>query len=358
MAYSILDFARLLSPISSENPCGIDLREDPTTEYYLLRDMRSKTRHMERQQISTQSNWSAIYQMANQLLMTQTKDLEITTWLIEALLREQGFAGLYEGFALARYFIEQFWESLYPLPDEDGIIARIVAFSGLNGEVVEGTLIAPIALVPLIKGSATENFSLWHYHQAMELSTINDVDKCEQRIAEGVPTLDKLFSAAHQIPNDYFAQLKADLQLCMEEYQRLVQVLSEKCGEDAPSSSRIVNQLVACQECVQILAKQAKPIASRPQLAADVAQAVTAASETNEIVESNTRQHMLQNLAHIADYFRHTEPHSPIPYLLERTLRWGNMSLSELLDEWVTEETTRSQLYRLIGIGDSGYKPA
>lgn len=45
------------------------------------------------------------------------------------------------------------------------------------------------------------------------------------------------------------------------------------------------------------------------------------------------RDHAFHELRKLADYFKQTEPHSPVPFLLERAIRWGYLSLPELLQE-------------------------
>jgi type VI secretion system protein ImpA len=56
-------------------------------------------------------------------------------------------------------------------------------------------------------------------------------------------------------------------------------------------------------------------------------------------------------LERIADFFRRTEPHSPVSYALEQVVRWGGMSLPELLKELISEESVRRDLFRRTGIG-------
>ncbi|MCV5979182.1 type VI secretion system ImpA family N-terminal domain-containing protein, partial [Escherichia coli] len=68
-----------------------------------------------------------------EILTNQSKDLEFVAWLIEALTRLYGFRGMGVGYKLATSLIENFWDDLYPMPDEDGIETRISAIIGLNG---------------------------------------------------------------------------------------------------------------------------------------------------------------------------------------------------------------------------------
>ena len=55
-------------------------------------------------------------------------------------------------------------------------------------------------------------------------------------------------------------------------------------------------------------------------------------------------------LQEIAEYFRRTEPHSPIPYSLEQAVRWGRTPLPELLEELIPDPGGREHYFRLAGI--------
>jgi type VI secretion system protein ImpA len=59
---------------------------------------------------------------------------------------------------------------------------------------------------------------------------------------------------------------------------------------------------------------------------------------------------MLRDLGRIADFFRRTEPHSPLAYTLDEAVRRGRMSWPELLAEIVPDETARNQMLVQLGI--------
>jgi type VI secretion system protein ImpA len=63
-----------------------------------------------------------------------------------------------------------------------------------------------------------------------------------------------------------------------------------------------------------------------------------------------TRQEALRRLAEVAEYFRHTEPHSPVSYLVQRAIKWGNMPLDVWLEDVVKEANVLGQLRETLGI--------
>jgi type VI secretion system protein ImpA len=63
-----------------------------------------------------------------------------------------------------------------------------------------------------------------------------------------------------------------------------------------------------------------------------------------------TRETALRELDRIAEYFRRTEPHSPLAYTLDEAVRRGRMSLSELLAEVLPDAAVRNAMLVRLGI--------
>lgn len=54
----------------------------------------------------------------------------------------------------------------------------------------------------------------------------------------------------------------------------------------------------------------------------------------------------------MAEFFRQTEPHSPVAYLAARAAKWGDMPLHAWLRTVVKDDATLSQIEELLGLGD------
>jgi type VI secretion system protein ImpA len=63
-----------------------------------------------------------------------------------------------------------------------------------------------------------------------------------------------------------------------------------------------------------------------------------------------TRRQAIETLTRVADFFRRTEPHSPISYGIDQVVRWGRMSLPELLVELVSDKSAREEIFKRAGI--------
>jgi type VI secretion system protein ImpA len=73
----------------------------------------------------------------------------------------------------------------------------------------------------------------------------------------------------------------------------------------------------------------------------------TAAVIANALV---SRDAAFKQLLEIAQFFRKTEPHSPISYALEKAVKWGNMSLEDLIVELIPESSARKHFSELTGV--------
>lgn len=369
----VLDFAELLAPIPGENPAGTDLRKDfsPTSAYRVVRDARAKAREAERKNVYededeptvAQADWKPVLQLGPKLIAEQSKDLEIAALLTEALVREHGFAGLRDGFRLARELVERFWDNLYPLPDEDGVKTRVSPLTGLNGEDGDGLLVGPISRVQITEGESAGPFTLSDYRQAVELDRVKDPDKLARRLEQsGVVSKRTFDTAVSQTSPEFFRNLLEDIEQCSQEFEKLCEVLDEKCGKDesgyplAPPSSNISNALQASRAeaghiCRHLLASQTEEELSQDEGGGAIVPA--GAVPGGSLRHVRTREEAFQALLRVAEFFKRTEPHSPVSYALGQVVRWGRMSLPELLTELIPDQGSREQLFKLTGMQET-----
>ena len=64
-------------------------------------------------------------------------------------MRSHGLAGLTAGAKLIAGLAEQYWDDVFPLPDDYGVETRVAPVTGLNGREGNGSLIQPLHKLPL-----------------------------------------------------------------------------------------------------------------------------------------------------------------------------------------------------------------
>jgi type VI secretion system protein ImpA len=351
------DLAALLTPISAEAPAGADLRQDasPQSPYFRLRDARAEARAAERAaeaeggEGGVPPEWRTIRELALEALVTRSKDLEIAAWLCEALLRLDGLLGLGAGFRLIVGLAENFWDDFFPTADEEGLAGRLAAVAGLNGMGREGTLIQPLRRIALFSRPDGAPFEFWQYEQSRELAGIADATRRQQRLDAGVLPFETVENEARAADSALFGALSDQTAEAAAAWQGLGQILDSRAGADAPPTSQVrdlLDQIHAAAE------RWAPPAAGAPEPAGDSALPF-GAGEAGRIPAPGrlaTRDDALRLLAEIADFFRRTEPHSPLAYTLQEAVRRGRMTWPELLAEIVPDAGSRAAILSSLGI--------
>lgn len=363
----VIDMELLIAPISSDSPTGINLRETSTDEYYLAKDHRNLARASERaalQSGETSSDdalkhWHALSDVCESILTKHSKDLEIACWYLEALVRIEGFQGLRDGMALIKELISEFWEGLYPEPDEDGIETKIAPLSGLNGESSEGTLLTPIRN---LKITQYHEFTFWHIQQAQEISRVSDAAAKQSRLERLGFSLDDVDKDIADTSVQHFTEVLDCASSALNDFKAFHSDLYEHCSHDAPPSDKINTLLEEVVRSIKFIAgdKIAEPAVTEvgPDGSQDSTESVsdnkTSVPQNSNFSVSaesiNNREAALHQLAVVARFFRETEPHSPMAGGIERIVRWGRMSLFELMQELVPDKTAQHTYAQLTGV--------
>jgi type VI secretion system protein ImpA len=346
---AVIDVELLLTPISESAPAGTDLRADvsPTSIYYRLSDARSDARAAERRAdveddtAGPRADWQLILSLAPKALQEQSKDLELTAWLIEGLVRkEHGFAGLRDGLCLARGLLDRYCDTVFPLKDEDGWSTRLAPLAGLNSVLVQ-----PLRKVPVTKPHGDHGaFAIYHYEQAWALSRVANSDARARREAAGEIRLELFTAAVNASGGQYYISLLEDIEASLHELALLTDLLVERAASESPSVSEIASVLTSIRDMVSSFSSDlvAREKAAVAATASGTGNAADGAAQ-GELMRSNGtmrgREDALRTLLQVADYFKDSEPNSPISASLEETVRRARMPFAELLAELLPDVT-------------------
>jgi type VI secretion system protein ImpA len=364
-----LDLTGLMAPIPGDNPAGVDLREDDAhgNDFRAVKDLRDDARRLERKVDSGSAEgddtanlsgmWPKVVSKGEAILTERSKDLEIVAYLTEAYARLEGFAGVARGFRLARELAENYWDTLYPQPDEYGMATRVLPITWLNGSDGEGSLIEPLTKIPLTGGKSKGPYALRHYKQAVELANVTDPASREDRIRHGATTREQIDAACKETDNPYgfFPKLIADINDCQAEFKALDKLLTEKCGSaNAPPTSKITNTLQECLDAVKKdIGKQwseGPPGAGGGNGTIKPDEVIKASGGGGGSFQLSTRDDAFRILMSVADFFERTEPQSLLPAQLRRVVEWGKLSPQELFARVIEDESALQQMYKLVGI--------
>ncbi len=360
MASDSMDVAAWLAALDSGvEGAGSDLRADfsATSPYQRLRDARAAARAEERARDAEADSegpeaagWRDVRSVGQKALATQSKDFEIAAWLTEALVRTEGLAGLTAGAQLIAGLCERFWEGGFPQPDEDGLEARASPIGGLAGGEKDGTIMQPLRRLALFRRADGTPIGLYQWDQAEQISTLDDKRK-KAKYAAGAIEL-KTLEAEARLDKNYLIGMGRATAAAIEAWRELDRQIDARFGAEAPSVRKVSSLLDRMLEVIARLGgvvaqAEAPPPEAEGSGAADAAAGGAAVAPANAVM---TRETALRDLDRIADYFRRTEPHSPLAYTLDEAVRRGRMSLSELLAEVLPDAAVRNGMLVRLGI--------
>jgi type VI secretion system protein ImpA len=138
----------------------------------------------------------------------------------------------------------------------------------------------------------------------------------------------------------------------LQAWNEMAETLDGLAGADGPSTGRVRGVL---EEILDVARRFAPAEAAGAPVEEAVAESETeagpvagSAGVARGSVES--REDMLRQLIRIAEFFRRTEPHSPLSYTLDEAVRRGRLSLPDLLEELVPDAGARGQILTQLGI--------
>lgn len=371
-----IDIEALLKPIPGENPSGADLR------YHTLTDQIKEARRSEdelnqgvwRRDVKT-ADYGQVIKLSKEALTKHSKDLQISAWLTEALLHQEQLAGLSQGLLLNSRLLDTFWETLYPPIDEDGDLEyRATPLRWIGSQ-----LDSAIRSVPLTMAGHT-----WYeYRESRGIPSEDDsrMDLAKQQRrneaqAEGRVTPEEFDKGLETTPVAFSQKLYDELTQLIEFVQTFSAACDEKFADASPDFGPMRGSLEEMQQTARLLlmkktggqsAQPAQPAAAAPgkdwqntaaadpnnwqnaaadpnawQTAAgqpsgnDWQNAATAAAVAPAPVsqagprvsagpEPISADDAIARALSAARYLRRELPFSPMPYLIPRALRFGEL---------------------------------
>jgi type VI secretion system protein ImpA len=97
-----------------------------------------------------------------------------------------------------------------------------------------------------------------------------------------------------------------------------------------------------------------RPEAAGAAASAAGARPAAAASAPGTI---STRQDAIETLRRVRDYFRKSEPHSPLSYVIDQGIRWSQMPLHQLVNELIPDPSALASFQMRTGVQAQSTEP-
>lgn len=359
-----IDVNELLAPIPGADPAGSDASF--SDQFDRIREARrADDPNLAQGDWQTElkvADWREAQSLAEDILMRTSKDLQAAVWLGEAAIARHGLEGARDGFDLLHGLLDQYWDGLYPRADDgdlDERASKLAWFATYGSRALQTLMLnddpqAALTLAGWLDSREVDNLGRQNaeaYQAALDEGRING----------------ETYDSRIQSTSEATIRERVEMvQAAREAYTRLSVKADERLGRDAPNLAAIDDALKKIQ---QIYAKvaAAKGMGGVASAAGDDSGvlahdggigATTGGGGAAVSLDLNggslaSKEAALRALNDIAAFFRRTEPHSPVAYLLERAVSWANMPLEQFLAELIRDESTLSSIRERVGLPPS-----
>ncbi len=318
--------ASLLQPVSSEEASGKDLRYDPRVD--AIKEARREELDLPGVTNRKLADWPAVITATSNLLSKETKDLQLASWLTEALLQKEGYGGLATGLQGLGGLLTTFWDTVYPLPEDDDLELR----SGPL-EFVGKKLAIPARMTVL--GASGITFDQYVESRKVPLESETESDKVKRELRatlleQGKPAPEQVDAGLERLNKVGVRAVLADLDAAIAALNALEKVSDDRFGRDAPAFNDLRNAL---DEVRRFLAGQlARLLEIDPDpLVEETVEAEGAAAVADDgplTPEPSNRADAAKRIGVVARWMRQQDPGSPAPYLILRGFRWGELRVA------------------------------
>lgn len=305
--------------------------------------------------------WNEFIEESLTFIESSSKDLLLATLVLEAAAREYGIRGLRLSLQLITKLVEK-WPNVYPSTIQPSPDGRTRRFSAWRYAYDWNARLYPKLNRILRVTSSGSTFADIAEARQLDDPKMNPEQR-QQRMSKGAKTLDSIRSEIKQ-KEVYFQDNYSDIKACLELIKELTATTQAKCKatDDLPEQaltpdfSELSNQLTLLVSTMKSIAWPGLLLDEAPKTEAEGADGEGASGEGSGRSGSGgapgqlTRELAFARLQELANFFRQSEPHSPISYAIEQAVRWGQLSLPELLTELIADTNSRKNLFERTGV--------
>lgn len=363
----------LLDPIPGDNPAGANLRYD---------SINDKVKELRREDLDVpQGDWKttlktadhkAAIKLAGDALAKRGKDLQLAVWMVDSLVKQEGFSALAPSFRFLHDLLDQYWDTVYPLVEDDDVEIRAAPLDWLGAKLAE-----PLGFLPI-----TKNKLSWHSYKESRIvgyeadATTNDKQQTrETRLSEGKVSGEAFDEAVEGTSVAFFKDTLEQLNEGLSEAESLSEYCDTQFGDYSPSLLPVRTAIEEIAQTVKSLIGK-KPGATI-ELPDDEVQldVESAADEDTDSAESNTDTDLDAYLAESSDeeggsssakvyssgeissaedvqaqlsslcaFLRDQDAEDPSPYLVLRSYAWGKFLLNAPLIDHSSIEAPPSDI--------------
>ena len=258
--------------------------------------------------------------------------------------------------------LEQYWLKIHPELEDDDLDQRLGLLQGLTNQLPN-----LIKQVPLL--NVQPYYSLLDYENFLYQQNNRRKHNEDSDVIEGSADLEQFEQALFNTSKSFQFQNYQHFNDILQHWNTIKQVLDLLMELEAPSFASIDSQLENIQKSLKKIYKAdafgtttsstTENISTQQvQETSDVAQQIAPIMnpQNQQSFQPQPQSH-LQNreqamkvLQEISDYFQANEPHSPVSYMLQKTIKWSQMPLHEWLGQVIKNDNPLESVQELLGV--------
>ena len=348
-----------LEPISSESPCGEYLRRHPLM--IKLKELRNQILADNEdlgiwvKKSNENTSWENIVSLCEEILTTQSKDLQVCAYYAEAKLYHDGSSGLASALSLMLYLCNEYWDNIYPPLEEDNVELRISSFHWL--QINLPTLISRIPLEEEKTMSDNNAISWFWFEQESSIGSnesaqaktvlINTIEKQSDKfINEIYHNFESILLSLKSIEEEFILEIShlseggTSLEDIISQCEKIYSLIKpiylkrNKVYSDNNTSSMNDANFESMESEYQ---SENSDIPKQPYSGGDI----SSCEEAYRLI-TKANSYLIKN-----------DPHSPSPYLVRRALEWRKKSLYGVLMELFTTTSKPQEIFTLLGLSSA-----
>ena len=344
---------QLLDPISATSPAGEDLAFSSDLDAISLARKFDDPSLDQGEWVTElkEADWDFVATRCATLLKDKSKDLRLAVWLAEAAAKQYHLRGLAESLKLLAGLCDDYWDlGLYPEADDDDNEQRIGNLAWILGRCP-----ALLREMPLTEGRGTA-YSTIDFETARKQAA-RAGDSSNGRPVEGTKLAD-METARNKNSMAFMTQFRADADDCMAALLLLEQAADARLGPDSPGFSAAKDAVQAMQRAMPAGATAPVPAAASADVPQQAGVAVPGAAAMAPAPQAllvpagalQSRAQALAQLRQVAEFFRLTEPYSPVSYFADKAADAGSQDLHTWLRAVVKDESSLAHIEELLGV--------
>jgi type VI secretion system protein ImpA len=300
--------ARLIEPLSAEQPCGENLEDT-----HALGAFDAYRIFGQLVVYKDEPDWRALHALALTTL-EKTKDFRVLAHLLATTLRTHSLSEGLRLLPVLSAWLDKFWKDVYPRPEDDAVMCA----NTLTAFADRVAIVDPLKRQPLIRHAQLGSFSIRDYEGADEARASEIQAIVASADVQEILRLNDLAAAAREALRD------------------TENLMRERAGAAAvPVLDPLANAVVRIQQILGPHVARAAPAANESTTAA--AAIDTGSPGVARKLEPGSRQAALDALDLATHYFSTHEPTSPVSLLLRRARRVAAMNFLQMLAEIAPE---------------------